>query len=633
MFGLKKLFKKKEPEFIENMMLDNSTFLDIIAPDSIQEHEDYMRLGGNYIRTLAIAHFANDIRANFLEKLHNINANVSVVHHIEPTSIEGMIKYLDRAAVEYKSQMRDAKLKESEKSVIENRLKDTMIMIEDLTSSDGVMFNEHMLINIQAPNIKELNRVTHLVKNMVSRHMKAITPNLRMLDAFNSALPLRKNMVKELTYRNFSAEALSALFPFDECELFTDKGIIKGKNLKTNSVVIVDHDALLNRNEFVVGPSGSGKSTYLWGDMMRRWNQGVKIRVVDPKGEFGGKFKKIGGTWVKISPMNDHIINPFEITATTIPRDENGQPIAASLLHKQISNLKTMFTLMYNDLKNQQVALALLEKAIVQTYNDEQFNINWDTDFTKKKSTDYPILGDLYNVIGKLIKENKEYEPLSGLYQVLYPYVEGSYSKAINGHTNVDLSNDLIDFDILDLKNDKELQKVTMYNILTFLEADAIKDLEVVQVFVDEAHIISDPRNPLAMEFLSNMYKLVRSFKGGVTSATQQIGDFLSAQEGSKNHGEAVILNSVTKLYLPMSKNELDTIMEKTSETFSEEEQKILIIKDADKEKSAGKGVYVVGSAKVSLNVELTPAELELWNYEWYKTKYKDHAKVNPEAV
>ncbi|MCU5081055.1 hypothetical protein P4K23_28730 [Bacillus cereus] len=631
MFGLTKIFKKKEPEYIESMMLDNSTFLDIIAPDSIQEHEDYMRLGGNYIRTLAIAHFSNDIRANFLEKLHNINANVSVVHHIEPTPVEGMIKYLDRAAVEYKSQMRDSKLKESEKSVIENRLKDTMIMIEDLTSSDGVMFNEHMLINIQAPNLKELNRITHLVKTMVSRHMKAITPNLRMVDAFNSALPLGKNMVKELTYRNFSAESLSALFPFDECELFTDKGIIKGKNLKTNSVVIVDHDALLNRNEFVVGPSGSGKSTYLWGDMMRRWEQGVKIRAVDPKGEFGHKFRKIGGTWVKISPMNDHIMNPFEIIATNIPRDENGQPIAASLLHKKISNLKTMFTLMYNDLKSQQVALALLEKAIVQTYED--FNINWDTDFTKKKPTDYPILGDLYNLIGKLIKETSEYEPLSGLYQVLYPYVEGSYSKAINGHTNVDLSNDLIDFDILDLKDDKELQKVAMYNILTFLEADAIKDLDVVQVYVDEAHILSDPRNPLAMEFLSNMYKLVRSFKGGVTSATQQIGDFLSAQEGSKNHGEAVILNSVTKLYLPMSKNELDTIMKKTSETFSEEEQKILIIKDADKEKSAGKGVYVVGSAKVSLQVELTPAELELWNYEWYKTKYKNHAKNNPQAV
>ncbi|MEI5915119.1 MULTISPECIES: VirB4 family type IV secretion system protein [Bacillus] len=631
MFGLAKIFKKKEPEYIESMMLDNSTFLDIIAPDSIQEHEDYMRLGGNYIRTLAIAHFSNDIRANFLEKLHNINANVSVVHHIEPTPVEGMIKYLDRAAVEYKSQMRDSKLKESEKSVIENRLKDTMIMIEDLTSSDGVMFNEHMLINIQAPNVKELNRITHLVKTMVSRHMKAITPNLRMVDAFNSALPLGKNLVKELTYRNFSAESLSALFPFDECELFTDKGIIKGKNLKTNSVVIVDHDALLNRNEFVVGPSGSGKSTYLWGDMMRRWEQGVKIRSVDPKGEFGHKFKKLGGTWVKISPMNDHIMNPFEIIATNIPRDENGQPIAASLLHKKISNLKTMFTLMYNDLKNQQVALALLEKAIVQTY--ENFDINWDTDFTKKKPTDYPILGDLYELIGKLIKENPEYEPLTGLRQVLYPYVEGSYSRAINGHTNVDLSNDLIDFDILELKDDKELQKVAMYNILTFLEADAIKDLDVVQVYVDEAHILSDPRNPLAMEFLSNMYKLVRSFKGGVTSATQQIGDFLSAQEGSKNHGEAVILNSVTKLYLPMSKNELDTIMKKTSETFSEEEQKILIIKDADKEKSAGKGVYVVGSAKVSLQVELTPAELELWNYEWYKTKYKNHAKNNPQAV
>ena len=624
--------KKKEEASLENFVDEHSTFLDILSPDSIEEHDTYMRFGSNYVRTLAVAHFSNNVTSGFLEKLHSIGSNVSVVHHIEPTSAEAMIRSLDKAIVEYNSQLMDAKLKTSERQTIENNIKDATILLDNLTSSNSELFNEHMLIHIQALSLEELNRVTHTVKTMTNRHLKAITPTNRMFDAFESVLPINKNKVKELTYRNFDAEALSSLFPFDESEVIAEKGIIKGRNLKTSSIVMVNHDELLNRHEYVCGPSGSGKSTYLFGDMMRRWIQGVRIRVIDPKGEFGNKFTRIGGEWIKISPMNDTVINPFEIMNTKIIRNEDGNVIETSLLHRKISNLKTLFTLMYSGLKDDPVAKALLEKALVKTYQEQKKPISWDTDFSTLTSSDYPTMSDLYKVIEKLLRENEEYKPLSGLYQVLYQYVEGSYSKAMNGHTNVDLSNDLITFDLFDLKGEEDLQKVAMYNILTFLEEDAVKDKEIVQIYVDEAHILADPRNPLAMKFLSDMYKLLRSFNSGVTSATQQVGDFLSAVEGTRNYGEAIILNSVSKLYLPMSREELNTIMSKTSENFSEEEQQILIIKDADRKKSAGKGVYIVGSTKVSLQVQLTPIELQLWDKPRMEVEYQ-HVKNNDDIL
>lgn len=620
---LKSLFskfkKKKEESALESFVDEQTTFLDILSPDSIEEHDTYMRLGSNYVRTLAVAHFSNNVTAGFLEKLHSIGSNVSVIHHIEPTSAEAMIKSLDKAIIEYKSQLSDAKLKTSERQTIENNIQDATILLDNLTSSNSELFNEHMLIHIQALSLSELNRITHTVKTLTNRYLKAITPTNRMFDAFDSVLPLNQNKVKELTYRNFDAESLSSLFPFDESEVISERGVIKGRNLKTNSIVMVDHDELLNRHEYVTGPSGSGKSTYLFGDMMRRWIQGVRIRTIDPKGEFGSKYTQLGGEWIKISPMNDTVINPFEIMNTTIIRTSEGNAVESSLLHRKISNLKTLFTLMYPDLKDDPVSKALLEKAILKTYKEK--GISWETNFSKLKHTDYPIMEDLYKVIAELLP-SEEYKPLNGLYQVLYPYVEGSYSKAMNGHTNVDLSNDLITFDLKDLKNEEELQKVCMYNILTFLEEDAIKDKDIVQIYVDEAHILADPKNPLAMKFLSDMYKLLRSFNSGVTSATQQVGDFLSAVEGTRNYGEAIILNSVSKLYLPMSKAELQTIMNKTSEVFSEEEQQILIIKDADRTKSAGKGVYVVGSTKVSLQVQLTPIELQLWDSERLDVEY-----------
>lgn len=621
MFGFFKRQKKNTEDTIESRVDINRGFLDILAPDSIEEKVDYIRLGGNYCRTLCVSYFTNEVQANFLQNLHNLPYNISVIHHIEPTDSDNMIKSLNRAVIEYRSRLNEAGLRPMDEIRINNDLQDAEILLDNLASGRSEMFIECMYIHIQATSKRELEEITMTVKSHVSKTLKLLIPHYRTLSGLYCVLPLRQNTLRDLTYRNFDTEALSSLFPFDECEIFADQGIIKGKNLKTNSIVIVDHSKLLNRNEIVIATSGGGKSTYIWGDMVRRWMQDTVIRVICPKGEFGSRAIQLGGEWVKISPLDGKIINPFEVMYSLIPADETREKVASSLLHQKISRLKIMFTLIYKDLKNKQVELALLEKLLVELYAEK--GIHWETDFSAKKPEDFPIMNDLYEKLEQKMKEDEQYKKLDGFYQVLYPYVKGSYSKCFNGHTNVDLSNDFIVFDIFDLRNDSDLQQVAMFNILTFLQDDALKDATTVtQIYVDEAHVLANPNNPLAMKFLADMYKLIRSFSGGVTSATQQIGDFLSAVEGSRNYGEAVILNSISKLYLPMLREEINTIMERTSETFSEEEQRLLIVNEEEKGKSAGRGIYIVGSKKVNLYVDLTPEELKIWDPEWYEQKY-----------
>ncbi|SFX75311.1 hypothetical protein SAMN04487866_12244 [Thermoactinomyces sp. DSM 45891] len=614
--------KKKEKVSLENMIGDNSGFLNMVSPDSVEEQQNYIRLGGNYCRTLAVAHFSSDVEANFLERLHNVNANVSVIHHIEPASSSAMERHLNRSIIENQSKSSEPYVRPVDRIRAEKNVENAEILLTNLTMGKTELFNEHMLIHIQASSLDELNLITHSLKTQNSQHLKLVEPNFQMMEAFYSVLPIQSHRLGEITYRNFDAEALSSLFPFDECEIYSERGVIKGKNLKTNSIVMVDHDELLNRNEVVIGMAGGGKSTYLWGDIVRRWILGTIVRVICPKGEFGEKVQQLGGEWIKLSPTGESKINLFEIIYTTIPKDENGKAHESSLLHQKISRLKTLFSLIYRDLKSSQVEESLLEQVLVKLYKNK--GITWDTDFSKLKSTDYPILQDLYDQLGKLIGGNEErYKRLDNLYQVLYPYVEGSYSNVFNGHTNVDLSNDLIVFDIFDLRDEGDLQQVAMFNILTFLQDDALKDKSIKQIFIDEAHILADPQNPMAMKFLSTMYKLIRGFRGGCTSATQQVGDFLSAVEGSKNYGEAVISQSISKLYLPMLQDEINTIKSRTSENFSEEEERLLVVRDADRTKNAGKGIYVSGSKKVSIQIELSPEELRIWDPERYEKSYR----------
>lgn len=138
-------------------------------------------------------------------------------------------------------------------------------------------------------------------------------------------------------------------------------------------------------------------------------------------------------------------------------------------------------------------------------------------------------------------------------------------------------------------------------------------DLKSTQLYIDEAHIIADPRVTVAMEYLYEMMKVVRSFNCGITSATQQIQDFLSAKDENRNYGDAVISLSVQQLILPMIRKEVMVVNEEMHYEFSEDDIEFLEFKEVEKAKKAGKGFLFVGSKKVKIDIELTELEQKLW--------------------
>ncbi|MEC2559492.1 hypothetical protein P9W86_23060 [Bacillus cereus] len=107
--------------------------------------------------------------------------------------------------------------------------------------------------------------------------------------------------------------------------------------------------------------------------------------------------------------------------------------------------------------------------------------------------------------------------------------------------------------------------------------------------------------------------KVLRSFNVGITPATQSIKDFMSAKDEKRNYGEAVISQSVQRLYLPMTQEEVTYLEKELSHDFSEQEKTTLVVREGDKDKQAGKGILFSGSKKIKLEVQLTPLEKQLW--------------------
>lgn len=595
------------------------TIKDVISPAPIfQEETNYMRLGENYVRTFLVIDFPRNPKGNFLSKLYRFKGNLTVSTHLAPKPSDDYIKQTERSITELSTELKEnriIKMKPSRRLELQQKLNAAETTLEKLMSGDNKsIFHVHMYLHLQAPNLDELERSTKRLKvNSFKRGLRIVPADMNMINGFNSILPIMENTLPEMTYRNFDTEAASSLFPFDESELFHNKGIIKGINLTTDSLVLIDQKALPSHNEFVVGQTGMGKTFYLEKDFLRKWMNGDRVFVIDPEGEISKVCKRVGGQVIKMSPMSKNVVNIMEIKASMdsadIEAEDQEEAEQLPLLFQKIQRLKIFFKLIKKNMEI--VEMAQLEKAIISTY--EKKGIGFETDFSTLEATDFPILEDLYNVI----EDSEKYNHLQDFREVLFMYVHGSNSRMFNGHTNVDLNNDFICFNLRELEEESDSQAAAMYNALNFLWDEITSNNEkFTWLNVDEAHTIADPDNPRAMKFLFQIYKRIRKYHGGALVATQQIADFLSAQEGHRNYGQAIIGNSISQLILPLKDKDIADLKNHEIIKLSEEEEAII------SKFRQGEGIYVVGNNRVHMKVDHTPEEMRVINPEKYEVLY-----------
>ncbi|MED1205587.1 VirB4 family type IV secretion system protein [Heyndrickxia acidicola] len=602
------------------------TIKDMIAPAPIfKEEASYMQLGENYVRTFLVIDYPRNPKGNFLSKLYRFKGNLTISTHLVPKPSDEYIKQTERSITELNTDLngkRVIKMKPARKLELEQKLKAAESTLEKLMSGDNKsIYHVHMYLHLQASSLDELDRLSKRLKiNAFKRGLRIEKAEMNMINGFKAVLPIMENTLPEMTYRNFDTEAASSLFPFDESELFHNKGIIKGKNLTTDSLVLIDQKVLPSHNEFIVGQTGMGKTFYLIKDLLRKWMNGDRVFVIDPEGEISKICKKVGGQVIKMSPMSNHVVNILEIKPTMdtadLYMDDLDESEEQPLLFQKIQRLKIFFKLRKKDMEI--VEMAQLEQAIIAMYKEK--GIDFDTDFSKLKPKDFPILEDLY----KILEDKEKYHKLQDFKNILYMDVYGSNSRMFNGHTNVDLNNDFISFDLKELEEESDSQAAAMYNALSYLwdEITSIHE-KFTWLNIDECHTIADPDNPRAMKFVYQIYKRIRKYHGGCTVATQQIADFLSAQEGQRNYGQAIIGNSISQLILPLKDKDIADLKNNEILKLSEEEELII------SKFRQGEGIYVVGNNRVHMSVDHTPAEMKLINPEKYNILYGERMNAD----
>lgn len=254
------------------------------------------------------------------------------------------------------------------------------------------------------------------------------------------------------------------------------------------------------------------------------------IICLDPESEYEELCSALGGCYIDFM-SGEYTINPLEPKAWNDSADDVDldAPMAfrkVTRLSQHIAFLKDFFR-SYKDFSDTQIDT--IEILLSKLY--ARFGITDSTDYSKMKSTDYPIMEDFY----KLCKEefmsydsNRKYlyteETLQEVCLGIHSMCVGAESKYFNGHTNITDDAFLV-FGVKGLLDtNKRLKDAMLFNILSFMSNQLLGKGNTA-ASIDELYLFLT--NMMAIEYIRNAMKRVRKKDSSIILASQNIEDFL----------------------------------------------------------------------------------------------------------
>lgn len=328
-------------------------------------------------------------------------------------------------------------------------------------------------------------------------------------DGLMASVPIGINNIQ--IERALTTSSTAIFVPFTTQELFSDspEALYCGLNALSNNMIMVDRKLLKNPNGLILGTPGSGKSFSAKREIANAFLvTNDDIYVCDPEAEYFALVNALKGQVVRLSPNSKDYLNPLDIN---LNYSDEENPLA----------LKSDFVLSFCELiiggKNglEPIEKTVIDRAVTRIYQKY---------FENPKSQNMPILTDLYEEI----KRQPEQEA-QRIASALELYVKGSLN-FFNHHTNVDISNRIVCFDIQEIG--KQLKKLGMlvvqdqvWNRVTINRSEH----KATRFYCDEFHLLLKDEQTAA--YSVEIWKRFRKWGGIPTGITQNVKDLLSSAE------------------------------------------------------------------------------------------------------
>jgi conjugal transfer ATP-binding protein TraC len=509
--------------------------MDIISYSGLEEQPDYLRINNRYIRTLFISGYPYEAEQGWLDSLTNFHHDCDITQHIEQVDTNEAMKLLQRKITELES---TKMMKMRSNSIItpdiEDPLKSAKKLFAAIRRGQEKLFQVSIYVALTSPTLEGLNETTQmLTASMSARLFYTKVSTYQQLEGLQSILPRGQNALAQKRNLNSSTTALS--FPFMSSEFVQETGILYGVNKSNNSLVILDRYKLHNANSIVFASSGAGKSYATKVEILRQLTQGTKVIVIDPEREYQNLAKSVNGTYIKLAAKSDQKINPFDLATTAHTKES---------VSEHMQDLTEVISVMVNGLDDEEKAA--VDKAIVSIYTEKKY---------LKKNGNPPLLADFYSAINALGHHK--------LCARLEKYTTGSLTDILDSHTNINLENRLVVFDIKDLPD--SLRQIMMMIIANFVQNQVKAKPEKRLLVIDEGWLLLEHEE--SARFVAGLVRRARKYYLAVSIISQQANDFLE-----NKYGRAIASQSALRILM---KQDTTTIDKVASEFRLSEKEKI----------------------------------------------------------
>lgn len=527
---------------LSKTMRKGHNFKDYICPDSVKFENDYLKMGERYARVLFLKEYASYIKDSMVTELTELNKNMMLSIDIIPIPMDEAVKEAENRRLGIETNITNWQRKQNANNNfsaiipydMEQMRNESKEFLDDLTTRDQRMFLSVLTMVITANSKKELDNDTETVMQTARKSLCQLgILKFQQLDGLNTVLPIGIRKIDAL--RTLTTESLAVFMPFKVQEIRHENGIFYGQNVISKNMIIADRKQLLNGNSFILGVSGSGKSFTAKHEIT-----GIKLKdpkadiiIIDPEREYSRLVKSYGGEVIKISATSKNHINAMDMNADY---GDGANPVI----------LKSEFILSLCEQLIGSSNLGAKQKSIIDRCTANVYRIYQQGNYQGVA----PTLQDFRE---ELLKQDEPEAKEIAL--AIELFTNGSLNTfAIN--TNVDTSNSLICYDILDLG--KQLQPIGMLvvldSILNRITSNRAKGRNTY-IFIDEIYLLF--QYEYSANFLFTLWKRVRKYGAFCTGITQNVEDLLqshTARTMLANSEFIIMLNQASTDRLELAK-------------------------------------------------------------------------------
>ena len=607
--------------YLTSKSLDSLLFYDLpnlISPINFIEKANMLYLDNKQIQMISVKNLPPFVSELFLEEVFNVPKVRACINVRDTISQEELIRWVNNQ-YQFLLADRNTTKKLSDATELDVQKENFQVLMQEIKTGDEKIKEVSLILVIEGDKEEREEKLKYLKHLAETYQIKLEVPRLRQLELWQS-YDITSFNLKDYSFY-LPSLTLSAGFPFTKTHFNDSSGYMLGVDLHTSLPIFFDPFTLNNlrpsHNMSIISSTGGGKSFTMKKMIINEFSRGTKIFVFDAENEYKNLVLKNGGEYIDLYSKKGGIINPLQIRY--IPSDDEDKDIKETdcPLAKHLGFLEAFFKSAFENINEKEIVMLLA--VVEELYKTKNIYKNTSINTLESlKPEDYPIFSELYSFLPKYkarLRSREKEKIIDQLEILLSRFLTGTDNFLFDGHTTINLNNDLIAFNLQELlySGNQRLINTQTLNLLTYLnnsivankiENEKSNTIKHISIIVDEFHLFIDEKNNEVLRNFGQLARRCRKYSTNMIFSTQCLGDFLT-NASVLRHAKAIFNNSQYLMVGMLKEDDLKTYLELFNQNELTETQKHFLI-------NAKQGEFLLNiDRKTRLRIWVRATELE----------------------